>query len=99
MECDLGISCTLLLSCIFEFFIAVSIIGKDLIYGDIETFTGLANYLKISINLKDSFNSDNYTSFFNNSKFNDGSEIEFNFEVSDLNNESVTLKFTKRVYI
>ena len=53
MECDLGISCTLLLSCIFEFFIAVSIIGKDLIYGDIETFTGLANYLKISINLKD----------------------------------------------
>lgn len=60
--------------------------------------TGFSNNTSL-FKLKDSFNSDNYTSFFNNSKFNDGSEIEFNFEVSDLNNESVTLKFTKRVYI
>ena len=58
--------------------------------------TGFSNNTSL-FKLKDSFNSDNYTSFFNNSKFNDGSEIEFNFEVSDLNNESVTLKFTKRV--
>ena len=58
--------------------------------------TGFSNNTSL-FKLKDSFNSDNYTSFFNNSKFNDGSEIEFNFEISDLNNESVTLKFTKRV--
>ena len=58
--------------------------------------TGFSNNTSL-FKLKDSFNSDNYTNFFNNSKFNDGSEIEFNFEVSDLNNESVTLKFTKRV--
>ena len=58
--------------------------------------TGFSNNTSL-FKLKDSFNSDNYTSFFNNSKFNDGTEIEFNFEVSDLNNESVTLKFTKRV--
>lgn len=58
--------------------------------------TGFSNNTSL-FKLKDGFNSDNYTSFFNNSKFNDGSEIEFNFEVSDLNNESVTLKFTKRV--
>ena len=58
--------------------------------------TGFSNNTSL-FKLKDSFNSDNYTSFFNNSKFNDGSEIEFNFEVSDLNNESVTLKFAKRV--
>ena len=58
--------------------------------------TGFSNNTSL-FKLKDSFNSDNYTSFFNNSKFNDDSEIEFNFEVSDLNNESVTLKFTKRV--
>ena len=58
--------------------------------------TGFSNNTSL-FKLKDSFNSDNYTSFFNNSKFNDGSEIEFNFEVSDLNNDSVTLKFTKRV--
>ena len=58
--------------------------------------TGFSNNTSL-FKLKDSFNSDNYTSFFNNSKFNDGSEIEFNFEVSDLNKESVTLKFTKRV--
>ena len=58
--------------------------------------TGFSNNTSL-FKLKDSFNSDNYTSFFNNSKFNDGSEIEFNFEVNDLNNDSVTLKFTKRV--